>query len=297
MCIRDRPYTFRVGEAREGLVEQDITKLPHMLIAGTTGGGKSMFFRQALLGLLESSSNIQMYLLDLKQGVEMNDFAKLPNVEVAKNEAEAVTVLENIVIEMKDRFNHLAKSGKKQIDCTRDKVDRIIVGIDEASVLFAKSAGRSKSDNEMSARARELTHNIAKLGRAAGIHLVVATQKVTKETIDTHIQDNIEGRMIFRMHTPFGSQNVLNAADANKLPDIAGRGIWKCGPILTTVQAPFISEEEMEQRLKQIKGEFEVGDKKNQQKVLYTPISEQHISKEESEYPVSQEQNTGGEDA
>ncbi|MCI5072644.1 hypothetical protein MRY82_06880 [bacterium] len=289
-------YSFRIGETREGYIDQDITKLPHMLIAGTTGGGKSMFFRQALLGLLESSKNIQMCLIDLKQGVEMNDFAHLPNVSVAKNETEAVTALEKICDEMLKRFNNLAEQGRKAINCERDKVDRIIVGIDEASVLFAKSAGKSKEDNELSARARELTHNIAKLGRAAGIHLVLATQKVTKETVDTHIQDNIEGRMIFRMHTPFGSQNVLNAADANKLPDIAGRGIWKCGPLLSTVQAPFISEEEMEHRLKQIKGEFEILKRNNQQELIYIPEETEVTEKSQSDFPIEDDKK-GNNDA
>ncbi|HMQ10880.1 MAG TPA: FtsK/SpoIIIE domain-containing protein [Oligoflexia bacterium] len=263
-------YTFKLGACREGSFTQDITKLPHMLIAGTTGGGKSMFFRQALLGLLESSKNIQLHLIDLKNGVEMSDFGILPNVHIAKNNQEASKLIKKIHDEMQSRFNLIAKIGKKFIVPERDELDRIVVGIDEASVLFAKPQSAPAAVKAQTDSTRHLVNEIAKLGRAAGIHLVMATQKVTKETIDTHIQDNVEGRMIFRMQTFHGSSNVLGTNAANKLPNIPGRGIWKCGPKELELQAPFISEQEFDYRLKQIKGEFELGNRKNQQENMST---------------------------
>ena len=73
--------SFIVGRSTKGTITQKINTLPHLLIAGTTGGGKSQFFKQALLGLLQSSPALQMYLIDLKGGIEMRPFGKLSNVE------------------------------------------------------------------------------------------------------------------------------------------------------------------------------------------------------------------------
>ena len=68
--------SFFVGHTANGLLIQDISELPHLLIAGATGTGKSVFFKQVLMGLLESTPSIQMYLIDLKGGLEMKDFSK-----------------------------------------------------------------------------------------------------------------------------------------------------------------------------------------------------------------------------
>ena len=89
-----KPHSFVIGESLNGgFLSSNIRDLPHLLIGGTTGGGKSNFFKTTLLGLLKSSPHLQMYLIDLKRGVEVKEFSELPNVKVAKNEAEAVKIL------------------------------------------------------------------------------------------------------------------------------------------------------------------------------------------------------------
>ena len=187
--IKDN-YHFTIGDSLSGVITQNLADLPHLLIAGTTGAGKSLFFKQALLSLLENSAHIRMYLIDLKGGIEMSDFKNCPNVTILKDVNDAVIALQEVEREMRRRFKYLEANGLKQIDPARDKMDAIIVGIDEASVLYGKHS--SSSDNKKLVQlARELTDSIAKLSRAAKIHLILATQKVTKETIGTHIQDNI----------------------------------------------------------------------------------------------------------
>ncbi|MCB0309259.1 MAG: hypothetical protein KDD48_07790, partial [Bdellovibrionales bacterium] len=260
-----KEYSFRVGQGRQGWITWNLKNLPHMLIVGTTGGGKSMFFRQLLLGAMEISNRFQLYLIDLKKGVEMSEFEELPNVFVSKSEWEAVSTLQKIVDEMSDRFVYMKKNKIKNIDPKRDKMDRILVGIDEASVLYTHSPGRSKGSNKLADQARELTNQVAKLGRAAGIHLVLATQKVSRFTIDTHIQENIQGRMVFKHQTTHGSANVLGSAEAAKLPDISGRGYWFCGSEKYLIQAPYISDEEFTQRLSVILEAWKHGQKFNEQ--------------------------------
>lgn len=267
------PSSFVIGESIGGTVTQSIRDLPHMLIAGTTGGGKSVFFKQALLGLLQSSPRLQIYLLDLKGGVEMKEFSVLPNVRVAKSEREAVKILRRIEREMKKRFQYLETKGYKKIDPERDKLDLIVVGVDEASVLYTKT--RSKGSNKSQIEeARELTDQIAKLARAAGIHLILATQKVTKETIDTKVQENIGGRVCFRMNTIQGSLLVLGNKRAFELADIPGRGVWSVGNVFTEFQAPYISDAQIVELCKRINAEFENEQRSNFQSMLDSDVDE-----------------------
>jgi S-DNA-T family DNA segregation ATPase FtsK/SpoIIIE len=238
------PYSFLVGESLDGLIVAHLSEIHHMLVAGATGGGKSVFFKQALVGLLKSSEHIQLYLLDLKRGVDMKPFEELSNVRIAKDMLPAVSMLQVIVEEMEKRFVYLEKNGYTEIESKRDKFDRIVVGIDEASVLFTIEKN-SKATKELAENARELTDKIAKLGRAAGIHVILATQKVVKETIDTRVQTNINARMCFRVNTIQSSMTVLGNKKAAELPEIKGRGIWSVGSTDIVVQVPKLLNEEV----------------------------------------------------
>lgn len=239
-----KPYTFLVGESADGFMVGDLRELHHMLIAGATGGGKSVFFKQALIGLLKSSKHIQLYLIDLKRGVDVKPFEALENVEIAKETFTAISTLTQVVAEMERRFKHLEAKGFVEIDSERDGLDRIIVAIDEASVLFTVEKS-SKETKEQAQTARELTDKIAKLGRAAGIHLILATQKVVKETIDTRVQTNINAKMCFRVNTVASSMTVLGNKKASELPDVKGRGIWSVGSNDITVQVPKLDNQEV----------------------------------------------------
>lgn len=246
-----KPYHFLIGESANGLLTADIRELPHLLIAGSTGGGKSVFFCQVFVCLLKHSRHIQVYLIDLKRGVEVKEFGQLPNVRIAKDETEAVQLLQALQDEMQKRFVFMEKSGLKKIDPNLHKKDLIVVGIDEASVLYGKTS-ISSAKKELVAKARDLTDEIAKLARAAGIHLVIATQKSIKESLDTKTLENLTGRMIFKMSTHAGSNTALGNVKAYSLPDIKGRGIWAGGNKYIEIQAPFLSETELDDECKEI---------------------------------------------
>lgn len=235
---------FIVGEALEGDIKANLADLPHLMIAGTTGGGKSNFFKQILLSLLKSTQKIQMYLIDLKGGLEMTDFKKAPNVKVTKNIQDSLIVLKLIENEMKSRFIYLEENNKKLINPNTDPFDRIICAIDEASLLYGK-VSRLEDDYEAITKAKAITDRLTKLGRAAAIHIIFATQKVTKETISTSIQENISARVCFKMNTMQGSLQVLGNGDATNLPEIPGRGIWSYGVKRIEVQTPFINSYEI----------------------------------------------------
>jgi hypothetical protein len=235
---------FLIGEALEGDIKANLSTLPHLMIAGTTGGGKSNFFKHLLLNLLKSTQKIQMYLIDLKGGLEMIDFKEAPNVKVTKNIQDSLKVLKLIEVEMNARFQYLEKNNKKVINPKFDPYDRIVCAIDEASLLYAK-VNRLEDDYEEITKAKAITDRLTKLGRAAGIHIIFATQKVTKETISTSIQENISARICFKMNTMQGSLQVLGNGDATNLPEIPGRGIWSYGTKRIEVQTPYIDSHEI----------------------------------------------------
>lgn len=253
--------SFYLGITAEGPKTQGIAELPHMLIAGTTGSGKSTFFKQCLLGLLESSPHLQMYLIDLKSGLEMIDFKKAPNVQVIKDIDSAVKVLGLVEREMKNRFEYLEEAGRKHVVPEIDNKDRIVVAVDEASVLYMN---RSRHDPEYEAavKARNLADSISKLSRAAAIHLLLATQKLDRQVIPTSVSENISGRMAFRANSLQGSMVVLGSKEAWELPEIPGRGLWNFGTSKLIVQTPFIDEKTIRDRCERILMQFQKGQKK-----------------------------------
>jgi len=250
-----KPYSFVVGKSLRNVITESLEDVPHYLIAGSTGGGKSVAFKSMLLGLLETSRRIQLYIFDFKQ-VEMNEFSVLPNVKVIKDEHEASMLLEGLVKEMDVRYKILEKKGEKKINPERDKIPRIVIGVDECSDLLGK-VKKNDPNYEAIERAKRCLNELSRKARASGIHLIFATQKVDMNSIDTQIQENLEGRLSFRMNTIENSVRVLQNSMSYYLPSIAGRAIWKKGANYTEVQCPFISDEELNQRIDALKEKFD----------------------------------------
>ena len=148
-------------------------------------------------------------------------------------------------------------------------MDRIIVAVDESSVLYMN---RSKHgpDYEQAVAARYLADSISKLSRAAAINLLLATQKLDRQVIPTSVSENISGRMAFRANSLQGSLVVLGTKDAMELPEIPGRGIWNFGTKKMIVQAPFIDEETIKKRCNHLAKEFKSGKRKLLQPLVGT---------------------------
>ena len=253
-----KDYSFVVGEGLNGVITKSILDFPggHLLIAGVSGGGKSTWFKGCLLSLLETSPHAEFFLLDFKGGVEFAPFKQFPNVSVEKDMQGALRKLRMVVQEMNRRFAHLERVEKAFILPQRDKMNHLFIAVDESSLLYGQ-VPRTDGDFEYVMEARKLTNDIAKRGRAACISLILATQKVTKETIGTSIQENITGRICFRMNTLQGSMIVLGNKLAMELPDTPGRAVWQCGNEKTEVQAPLFSEDDLKAAIKGYgEGEF-----------------------------------------
>ena len=230
---------FVVGVGQNGVEKINIDLLPHLLIAGATGTGKSVCTKQVLTTLMAQMAPIQFYLVDMKGGVELGEFKDSPVVRMATDMEESIKLLRKVDELMKERFIQL-RSLRKSKFSDADKVDRLIVCVDEASVLLGHRARGSK-DYELALEARELIGSIARLGRAAKINLILATQRVSQDSIDTTIQENLTGRICFKANTPENSIRALGVSDAKDLPAIKGRAIFQRGDSTMEVQVPDIS--------------------------------------------------------
>ena len=249
ICHAKTPYSFVVGKSMAGVVTASLETTPHFMVAGATDGGKSVTFKSILLGLLESSEKIQFYLMDFKL-TELNEFRALPNAVVINDFHEAQICLEKLVEEMERRYKLLASKGHNKIDPERDKLERIVIGIDECSDLGRVK--RNEPNYAVFEKIRKSLDDLARKARASGIHLFFATQKIDRASLDTRVQENIQGRIALRMDTFENSMRVLQNGSACALPAIPGRGIWKKGADYVEVQTPFHTEEELKERIKRL---------------------------------------------
>jgi len=244
------PFSFVLGKSHSGLLKQSIVDLPHLMIAGTTGAGKSYAVKNVLLGLLDSSEKLQMYIIDFKQ-VDLTTFQDLPNCEIITEKDDALKCLQKIERLMEKRYKKLREMKQTKIDPKRDGMNRIVITLDECKDLLGKVM-RSDPDYPLVMQSRKLIDKIARKGRASGIHLILCTQKLDQTSIDTGIQENLGGRIALRTKTPENSRRMLGNESASKLPPIPGRAIWDDGRKCIEIQSPFVSDNVLQSRISEI---------------------------------------------
>ena len=254
---------FLLGETRARSIKGNFAEIPHILIGGQTGGGKSTFLRQLITSVYISNPEYSFYLIDLKGGLEFQLFEQLPRVQVIPNVKRAVETLRTLEKILEFRFQVLKANNSKDLSAYFNKpiadriypdsvpqfyrkIHRTITVIDEAAELFM--AGNLSKSTEVQ-EARRLAGKIAAQGRAVGLHLIIATQKPDVKAIDSHIKINLTGIISFQMPNLGSSMSILSSGRAVDLPAIPGRAIWKCGLDQLEIQTPYISAEETEKVL------------------------------------------------
>ena len=233
---------------RGDIVLEDLAKMPHLLVAGATGAGKTVFLNDLIVSLLYRNTPQQMrfILIDPKQ-VEFSIYKHIPHLlaPVISDAQETAVALEWLVEEMERRFHKIAKFNVRDIGffnkLARAKSDLeemplLVVVIDELADLMA-------------IKGREIEAFIVRLAqkaRAVGIHLVLATQRPSVEVITGLIKANISCRISFQVASQVDSRTILDASGSEKL---LGQGDMlyltprHAKPI--RVQAPFVSEKEV----------------------------------------------------
>ena len=256
--VEDVPKgAFNVGRSRANKLQSNLERVPHLLVAGQTGGGKSTFLRQLITTLYLRNDHIQFVLVDLKGGLEFQLFKDLPRVDVIDGARAAISCLESMNSNLDDRMKSLAANGVKDfaaflgIEKRKRKypegvapgamLGRRVIVIDEVAELFLAGGAVNA---EHSKRASEIVSRISRLGRAPGIHLVLGTQRPDKRALDTQIKANLPGKLCFQMADTASSMVVLGNARARDLPGIPGRAIWQSGLTMVEVQTPILGVEE-----------------------------------------------------
>ena len=241
--------SFALGKDISGTcVISDISRLPHLLIAGTTGSGKSVCINSLLISLLYKAGpeEVRLIMVDPKQ-VELGVYNGIPHllIPVVTEAKKAAGALQWAVTEMTRRYAEIAEVGARRLseynriaekDPERGTMPSIVIVIDELADLMMV-AGKE---------VEESICRIAQLGRAAGMHLVVATQRPSSDVITGLMKANIPSRISFAVASAVESRIILDASGAEKL---VGRGDMLYHPIGANkslrVQGCLISDEEV----------------------------------------------------
>lgn len=236
-------------------VVADISRMPHLLIAGATGSGKSVCINSLIISILYNASpdEVKLILIDPKV-VELNHFNGVPHllVPVVTDPKKAAGALNWAVQEMVSRYKIFADNGVKDIsnynsmseDEDFEKLPQIIVIVDELADLMMVAP------NEV----EDAICRLAQMARAAGIHLVVATQRPSVDVITGLIKANIPSRIAFAVSSNTDSRTILDMAGAEKL---LGRGDMLFYPMGSNkprrIQGSFVSEKEINKIVAHIK--------------------------------------------
>ncbi|TMF30854.1 MAG: hypothetical protein E6I25_02530, partial [Chloroflexi bacterium] len=225
----------------------DLTRMPHLLIAGATGSGKSVCINALIAGMLFQASpeELKYILIDPKR-VEFSMFQDMPHllVPVVTESDHATSALRWAVAEMETRYKlfashtvrNIADFNGKAPDMGLNPLPYIVIVIDELADLMMVAAGEIE----------ELICRIAQLARAVGIHLLVATQRPSADIITGLIKANIPSRIAFAVSSSIDSRVILDETGAEKL---LGRGDMLYLPVeagrATRLQGVFVSDREM----------------------------------------------------
>ena len=248
--------SFALGKDIGGeCIVGNIAKLPHMLIAGTTGSGKSVCMNSLILSLLYKArpDEVKLIMIDPKM-VELGVYNGIPHlyVPVVTDPKKAAGALQWSVVEMLKRYRLFSEVGVRDLEnynkhCEasgEQTLPRVVIVIDELADLMMIA---SKEVEESICR-------VAQMGRAAGMHLVIATQRPSADVITGLMKANIPSRIAFAVSSAMESRIILDQGGAEKL---VGMGDMLFSPVgcgkPTRIQGAFVSDEEREEVIQFIK--------------------------------------------
>ncbi|HHO75494.1 MAG TPA: DNA translocase FtsK [Deltaproteobacteria bacterium] len=267
------PLTLGLGTNIEGIpMVTNLAKMPHLLIAGATGTGKSVGLNTMILSLLyrNDPSELKFIMIDPKR-IELSHYEGIPHLlhPVVTDPKEALPVLKWAVAEMEGRYEWFKELGVKGIDTYNKRIKRdnknpetslatlhekekefgllpkLVIIIDEMADLMMVN--------------REIEIHIARLAqmaRAAGIYMIVATQRPSVDVITGLIKSNFPSRISFRVSSKIDSRTILDSSGADQLLGLGDMLFLSPGiSHLTRIHGPYVSEEELDRVVEFIRGQ------------------------------------------
>ncbi|MEK7813323.1 MAG: DNA translocase FtsK, partial [Candidatus Desantisbacteria bacterium] len=233
-------------------VVTDLTKMPHMLVAGATGSGKSVCINGIIMSLLYKThpDNVKFLMIDPKM-VELSVYNGIPHLRfpVITGPKEAVKSLKWLVKEMEERYKLLASEGVRHIEGYNNK----LIAREETAMPYIVAIIDELADLMMvsSQECEDSIARLAQMARAVGIHLILATQRPSVDIITGVIKANFPSRIAFQVFSKTDSRTILDMNGADKL---LGRGdmlfLPPGAPKPTRIQGAFLSNEEIEDVVK-----------------------------------------------
>ena len=253
--LNSRPvgkYMLPLGMGRDGPVWKPLPELTHVLIGGSTGGGKSTLLHGFILALMAAHSpqEVALHLVDTKE-VELVRYRPAPwVVDVATEADEAQESIASLEAELERRRERFARAGVRTFEGYLawarknggEPIPLAVLVIDELADLMI-SGGR---------RVQEDLSRLAAKGRAFGIHVVAATQYPNRDVLGGLTKANLPTRIAFRVPDHVASQLILGRAGAERLPDVPGRYVMLHGSRMQTLQAFWVGEEDISRMLKRL---------------------------------------------
>ncbi len=275
---------FALGKDISGkCIVTDLSKMPHLLIAGATGSGKSVCINTLIISLLYkySPKEVKILMVDPKV-VELNVYNGIPHllIPVVTDPKKAAAALNWAVNEMTRRYKLFAENGVRNIDGynelfakgkIEEKLPWIVIIVDELADLMMVCPHEVE----------EYIARLAQMARAAGMHLVIATQRPSVDVITGVIKANIPSRISFAVSSQVDSRTILDSSGAEKL---LGKGDMLFYPVGESkpirIQGAFISEEEVEKVINYIKHQ---GDNHEYEEEILNHIENESSNTAESE--------------
>ncbi|MCX5717418.1 MAG: DNA translocase FtsK 4TM domain-containing protein [Nitrospirae bacterium] len=237
--------TLALGKDIFGVpVVADLAKMPHLLVAGATGSGKSVSINSMVMSILYKASpkEVKMLMIDPKL-LELSAYEGIPHLisPVITNPKEAAEALRKMVFEMENRYRLLAQKSTKNIEnynkvvSEEERLPYIVIFIDELADLMFASA------NEV----EDAIARLAQMARASGIHLVLATQRPSVDVITGVIKANFPARISFQVTTRIDSRTILDAQGAEQLLGKGDMLFMLPGVKIIRIHGALITEDEI----------------------------------------------------
>ena len=241
---KDTKLPIALGKSISGLpITVDLTSMPHLLVAGTTGSGKSVCINSIIMSLLyrHGPNNCKFILIDPKM-LELSSYEGIPHLltSVITDSKKATSALSWTVKEMESRYRLMSSEGVKNIDGYNEKhklkMPYIIVVVDEMSDLMLVSGKEIEG----------YVQKLSAMARAAGIHIIMATQRPSVDVITGTIKANFPTRISFQVSSKIDSKTVLGEQGAEQLLGKGDMLFMSSANKIFRIHGPYVSESEIE---------------------------------------------------